>query len=80
MISKIQNAQKSTPKTKQNTLKNTKTLNSRSYDQFEENIPSPTFRVDLEKGFRKLTKSKYQLKKEPPKYQKKTKWWIILTK
>ena len=43
MISKIQKAQKSTPKTQKDPPNN---LNSGSYDKFEENIPSPTFRVE----------------------------------
>ena len=46
MISKIQKAQITTPKTQKRPPKNTKNLNSGSYDKFEENIPSPTFRVD----------------------------------
>ena len=45
MISKIQKAQKQPQKLKK-TPKNTKNLNSRSYDKCEEKIPSPTFRVD----------------------------------
>ena len=45
MITKIQKAQKK-PKKSKETPQNTKNLNSGSYDKFEENIPSPTFRVD----------------------------------
>ena len=46
MILKIQKAQKSTPKTQKRPPKITKNLNSGLYDKFDENIPSPTFRVD----------------------------------
>ena len=46
MIQKIQKAQKTTLKTKKRPPKYSKNLNSGSYDKFEENIPSLTFRVD----------------------------------
>ena len=64
MISKIQKAQKTTPKTQKIPPQNTKNLNSGSYDKLEENIPSPTFRVDFKKYFGN-SKCKKKLKKTP---------------
>ena len=50
MIKKIQQKKKK-KKTQKDPPKNTKNLNSWSYDKFEENIPSPTFRVDFKKYY-----------------------------
>ena len=68
MISKIQKAKKQ-QNTKKIHLKNTKNLNSGSYDKFEEYIPSPTFRVDL-KNYFGYSKSKKINKKITPKKTK----------